>query len=116
VEDKEYTFYHMTHFGDIENDREPDLRRMERMPWPRPLIDDSEHPYLKIWRNIRKGKGGKKDRILILHTEENYLVVLDDRKKYILPWTAYYLRSKSELDKKLKEYEKYKNAETANEN
>ena len=113
VEGKEATFYHMTHKGDIENHREPDLRRMERIAWPRPLIDDSEHPNLKVWRNIRRGRGGKKERILILHTEERYLVVLDDRKDYILPWTAYLLRGKHELYKKLKEYEGYKKTETA---
>jgi hypothetical protein len=113
VEGKEATFYHMTHKGDNEKYREPDIRRMERIAWPRPVIDDSEHPYLKVWRNIRRGRGGKKERILILHTEERYLVVLDDRKNYILPWTAYLLRSEHELDKKLQEYERYQNTETA---
>lgn len=113
IEGRAYTFYHMTHSGDIENSREPDLRRMERMAWPKPMIDDSEHPYLKVWRNIRRGPGGTRNRILIMHTEEKYLVVLDDRTEYILPWTAYYLRSTSEVEKKLKEFEAYKKAESA---
>jgi hypothetical protein len=113
VEKKEYTFYHMTHEGNIENDRTPDLRRMERIAWPRPMINDSEHPYLKVWRNVRRGKGGTKNRILILHEEEKYLVVLDDRGNYILPWTAYLLKGRTQLKKYLDEYESYKKAEAA---
>jgi len=113
VENKEYTFYHMTHDGDIEHDRTPDLRRMERIAWPRPMIDDSLHPYLKVWRNTRRGKGGTKKRILILHEEERYLVILEDRGKYILPWTAYLIKGKRQLAKHLNEYESYKKAEAA---
>lgn len=113
VEDKEYTFYHMTHEGDVETDRTPDLRRMERIAWPRPMIDHSEHEYLKVWKNTRRGRGGTKTRILILHERERYLVVLDDRGDYILPWTAYLIRGRTQLQKHLKEYEQYKNAEAA---
>ncbi len=86
---------------------------MERIGWPRPMIDDSEHSYLKVWRNTRRGKGGTKNRILILHEAEQYLVVLDDRGDYILPWTAYLIRGRRQLQKHLKEYETYKKAEAA---
>ena len=109
IDGKEYTFYHMTHKGKIESDRIPDFRRMERISWPKPLIDNSTHPYLKVWKNIRRGKGGKKERILIFHEEENYLVILENRKKYILPWTAYLVEYENKKQKLLKEYEKYKN-------
>ena len=111
IDGKEYTFYHMTHEGKIETERIPDLRRMERISWPYPMIDESEHPYLKVWRNIRRGKGGTKRRILILHEAERYLVVLEDRKDYILPWTAYLLKGNMQLEKHLREYENYKNVE-----
>ena len=107
IDNKEYTFYHMTHEGDIENERIPDLRRMERIAWPRPIIDDSEHPYLKVWRNVRRGKGGTRNRILILHEAEKYLVILDDRKDYILPWTAYLVKGSKQLQKHLNEYKSY---------
>jgi hypothetical protein len=43
------------------------MRRMERIAWPRPMIDDSEHNYLKVWRNVRRCQDGTKNRILILH-------------------------------------------------
>lgn len=109
VEGKEYTFYHFTHDGDIETERLPNLRRLERIPFPRPLIDNSRHPYLKVWRNKR----GSKERILIFHEAESYLVVLEDRGDYILPWTAYLVEYKNRVDKLLAEYKAYKNAETA---
>jgi hypothetical protein len=103
IEDKEYTFYHMTHSGDIENDRTPDLRRMERMPYPRPIIDNSTHADLKVWKNQR----GTDTRILIWHEKEEYLVVLTQRKDYILPWTAYLVLQNHSKKKLMKEYEDY---------
>ncbi len=106
---KEYTFYHLTHDGVIENDRKPNMRRMERIGFPKPIIDNSTHRNLKVWRNKRKNK----ERILILHEQEKYLVVLEDRKDYILPWTAYYIEYNNKIRRLLKEYENYKNAETA---
>jgi len=107
IDNKEYTFYHMTHEGDIEHERIPDLRRMERIAWPRPIIDKSVHSYLKVWRNVRRGKGGTKNRILILHEAEKYLVILDERKDYILPWTAYLIKGSGQLQKHLNEYKNY---------
>ncbi len=109
VDGKEYTFYHFTHDGNDEKNRVPNLRRMERIGFPRPMIDNSTNPSLKVWRNKRKNK----NRILIFHEEERYLVVLDDRVNYILPWTAYYIEYDNRLKKLLREYEEYKNAETA---
>ena len=105
IEGKEYTFYHFTHDGNIESERLPNLRRMERIRWPRPIIEGSEHSYLKVWRNKRDGK----DRILIFHENESYLVVLADRGEYVLPWTAYIVKEHNKR-KLLNEYEAYKNA------
>ena len=103
IEGKEYTFYHFTHEGNDEEDRIPDLRRMERMPWPAPIINNSSHKYLKVWRNQR----GKHERILIFHEEEKYLVVLEDRGEYILPWTAYLVTYNNQIRRLLEEYEAY---------
>ena len=58
IDGKEYTFYHFTHEGDFETERIPNLRRMERIGFPRPIIDNSEHTSLRVWRNKR----GTKDR------------------------------------------------------
>lgn len=109
VDGKEYTFYHITHKGDVENNREPDLRRMERIRYPKPMIDNSTNMILKVWRNKRKGK----DRILIFHESESYLVVLADRGNYILLWTTYYIKESNRKRRLLKEYETYIKAKTA---
>ena len=103
IDGKEYTYYHFTHSGNIEIERVPDLRRMERIGFPKPIIDFSDNENLKVWRNKR----GTSERILILHETEKYLVVLEDRKDYILPWTAYLVEDSSRLCKLLAEYQNY---------
>ncbi|MEJ0054994.1 MAG: hypothetical protein WDN75_04690 [Bacteroidota bacterium] len=109
IDGMEKSFYHFTHEGDIENERIPDLRRMERMSWPSPMINKSEHTYLKVWKNKR----GTSERILIFHEDENYLVILDDRKEYLLPWTAYFIKHDHKKRSLLKEYQAYIKAEAA---
>lgn len=109
VDGKEYTYYHFTHSGDIEIDRIPDFRRMERMPFPRPIIDNSNHKDLRVWRVKR----GTKNRILILNEIEQYLIVLEDRGEYILPWTAYYIEYPNKIRRLIKEYEEYIKTKTA---
>ncbi len=109
VDDREYTFYHLTHDGKNEDERTPNINRYERIPWPRPLIENSNHKYLKVWRNNRKNK----NRILIFHEDESYLVVLEDRSQYILLWTAYLVDNNHQKRKLLNEYNDYKKTETA---
>ena len=112
-QDKEATFWHMTSSGESEEERNPDLRRMERIRWSPKMINESEHPYLKVWRNIRPG--GQKS-ILIWHDAEKFLVVLRDRGEYILPWTTYVVNQPHRERKLMKEYKDYiasKKAETA---
>ncbi len=109
VNDKEYTYYHITHEGVNEEDREPSMRRMERIGYPRPIIDKHENEKIRVWKNKR----GRKNRILLLHEEENYLVVLEDRGKFIIFWTAYYIEHHNKIRRLIKEYEEYINAETA---
>jgi hypothetical protein len=107
IDGKEYTYYHLTHSGNVEAERIPDIRRMERIGFPKPMIDFSDDPDLKVWRNRR----GTNERILILHEAEKYLVVLDNRKDYILPWTAYLIENNSRLKRLLAEYREYKKQE-----
>ena len=107
---KEHTFYHITHDGgESEEDRLPNFRRMERIRFPRFLIDNIEHPYLKVWENQRGGS----TRILIYHPDEKYLVVLKKLQNYLLLWTAYLVDHSHQERKLLKEYEAYIKAKTA---
>lgn len=102
-EGKEATFWHMTSEGSEEQNRLPDMRRLERIKWPAFLINNSEHPYLKVWENTRGGK----TNILILHEKESYVIVLRKGNGYLLPWTAYLIEYPSRLRKFLKEYDEY---------
>jgi len=104
---KEATFWHMTTFGRIEIERNPDLDRCERIKWPSPIIENDKSPLLKIWENKRN----RENRILIFCEEENYLVVLAKRNDYILPWTAYLVDRSHRKRKLLNEYEAYKKLE-----
>jgi hypothetical protein len=108
-EGKEATFWHMISEGDDETNRMTNLRRMERIRWPAPLINNSEHTYLKVWENTRKNK----NNILIFHEKEQYLVILRRGKDYLLPWTAYLVQHNARKEKLLREYEAYKNAKSA---
>lgn len=111
VAGREYTFYHLTQEGDDEDNREFSINRTECIPFPRPMIDNINHPYLKVWTNIRKGR----ERILIYHEDESYLVVLERRDGFTLLWTAYPIEYKHTYEKLMKEYEAYKKARTATE-
>lgn len=101
---KEATFYHMTTEGDIEDERAPDIERLERIMWTAPMINNSDHPELKVWENIRGGKCN----ILIFHEVEGYLIVLRKANGYLLPWTAYYVKYRNQKEKLLREYNTYK--------
>lgn len=102
---KEHTFYHITHKGNDEDEenRLPDMRRMERIAYPRIMIDNHSHSQLKVWEK----RINCSNRIHILHEEERYMVVLDIRNDIFLLWTAYYIEHNHTLEKKLKEYELY---------
>lgn len=103
------TFYHITHEGEDEADRRPDLRRMERIRFPRFVIDNNIHPEILIWKNRR----GRDDRIILFNEDESYVVVLAERGRYYLFITAYHVEHKHRRDKLLKEYRTYINTKTA---
>ncbi|MBV6881943.1 hypothetical protein NG800_019095 [Epilithonimonas ginsengisoli] len=103
------TFYHITHEGEIENSRTPDFRRMERIRFPRFIIENCPNSELLVWKNTR----GRDTRILIFNEEEKYLVVLTERDGFYLLWTAYVVDKTHTYNKLMKEYNAYKKANTA---
>ena len=46
-------------------------------------------------------------RIILWLYEEDYVVILADRKKYVLLWTAYMVTYRHTKERLLKEYEEY---------
>lgn len=106
---KEATFWHFISEGSHEDERMPDFRRCERVRWPRPIIENAEATIIKIWENSRRNE----KRILLWLEEQEYLVVLVERKDYLLPWTAYLVLEEHRKRKLRKEYEAYKKANAA---
>jgi hypothetical protein len=101
---KETTFWHMISEGKIESERIPDLRRCERIRWPKPIIEHSDQEKtIKVWENVRKNK----NRICIWLESHEYLIVLDNRRDYILFWTAYLITENHSKRKLQKEYERF---------
>lgn len=100
---KSATFWHMTSEGNNEEERTPDMRRCERIRWPRPCIEKSDEPELLVWTEKQKGS----NRVYIWAEAEGYLVVLNDRGKYILPWTAFYVEHEHQRRKYRKRWEKH---------
>jgi hypothetical protein len=86
---KEATFWHLITEGEVEADRTPDFRRCERIRWPKPVIENEADIEVLVWNEVR---GSRDHRIHLYLPKERYLVVLADRGKYILPWTAYYVQ------------------------
>ena len=102
---KDATFWHIIEKGKIEDDRLPDLRRCERIRWPKPIIENCDNIEIYVWENQRKGK----QRICILYKQIKYLVILEKRRHYIIFWTAYPVEKDHTVRKLVKEYERYLN-------
>lgn len=94
-------FWHLVSEGKDEASRLPNLRRCERIRWPRPIIEHCQSEEVKCWTNKRGG-----DRRVVLWLEEfDYVVILADRREYLLLWTAYYIDYNHTRKKLYKEYE-----------
>ena len=106
---KEATFWHFISEGSREDDRLPDLRRCERIRWPRPIIENSNETVIKVWENKR----GCDKRILFWLEKQEYLVIVAERRGYLLPWTAYLVTENHRKKKLQKEYETFKKANAA---
>ncbi len=104
IREKEATFWHIIGEGSDEEERTPDIRRCERIRWPKPVIELCQKNGLKIWKNNRKGK----TRICIWCEPDEYLIILDERSEYILFWTAYLVTHGHQKRKLEKEYRAYK--------
>ena len=108
-EGKEVTFWHIISEGGSEESRVPNLRRCERIKWPRPIIENCNDPDIKIWENLRNNE----KRICILLDSADYLVVIARRRDFDLFWTAYPLTWPHQKRKLIKEYEAYIKANAA---
>jgi len=100
---KEGTFWHCISDGDNEADRLPDIRRCERIAWIRFLIENCDHPDVCCWVRVVGGK----NRVLITPADFAYIVVLEDRGEFLLPWTAYTVIALHRQQKLKREFEAF---------
>lgn len=106
---REEAFWHVTcRDFSKDGDRKPDLRRCERIKWVRAFIENydckkscgNDCDGLYIWATQYKNK----TRFKILFKDEMYVVIIEEREKYCLLITAFYIDNENRLEKMLKEY------------
>jgi len=96
---KEYAFWHLTS-RDEEGDRVPDLRRCERVRWPRAIMTMTSSDDVRVWESSRPGNM----RFLIALKDFSYVIVLGSRNGYYLLVTAYHVEHEHRRKKLAKEY------------
>lgn len=116
VANKEQAYFHVTSVDSSKtsndlNDRIPDLRRCERIAWIRKIIENyncgencNGCNKIKYWPEPYK----KYKRWHFLFENFRFLVVLEERENYNLLISAFYIEHEHTLQKKIKQYEKYK--------
>ena len=102
---KEATFWHMISEGTVEAERLPNMRRCERIRWPRPLVEKVPSSDLRVWNQCRNGER----RIAIAVDDFSYVFVLAERKDgkgslFYLPWTTFYVKHEHSRRKYEKEW------------
>lgn len=85
--------------------KSPDFDRCSRIRWPKAIIDElnnnGKHKQdIKIYF--------KDGAYHLLLEKEKYIIVIKDKKKYMLFITGFYIPSNRYLNSKLKDYENYK--------
>lgn len=97
VRGRSATFHHLTSEGPIEEDRDPDLKRCERIAWVRAMFDAAGTDRVRLWRNQRQTKRGLEENVLIALPDFSFVVVLRDREEYMMLWTAYPVKNPERL-------------------
>lgn len=79
-------FWHIvSELDQTTGDRNPDLRRCERVGWARETIVNCGAPEIRCWRNSRAGR----DRVLLWVPADDYVLILEELPKSFKLITAY---------------------------
>ena len=86
---REFTYWHMVTEGERgeedERTRTPDLARMVRMPWAKPLLVNHKHATVKRWWNVREGLR----HYCLWHQKTNYVLIIKARSDGMFLVTTY---------------------------
>jgi hypothetical protein len=107
---KGFGFWHVISEGPEEAERVPDFRRCERIRWIAWAIENVENdPRISWWKNKR----GRNTHIVLWIEEEDFAVILAERKGYYLLKTSYCIeehrRKSMKKDRERYEREKARN-------
>ena len=83
-------------------ERSPDLKRCERIRWPKAFINNFFDRDLLVWKMPYKSVFG----IILMSKSKRHIVILEERNDYYLLITAFYYDHQHSYIKKLKEYDK----------
>jgi hypothetical protein len=106
-EEKGVTFWHIVSEGAEETKRIPDLRRCERIRWPRQLIEKADYIDVKVWETTRPWKSQKQRRINFALSNFSYIVVIAETRIGFDLVTAYHLEKAHRREKLRKEFESF---------
>lgn len=105
-EGKEETFWHIIQEDSNScTDRIPNIRRCERIRWPKSIITNNKDKNIKIWKNERTTTKGLQKNVVLFLEIQNYVVILRDRGNYYMLCTAYPVTERKK-EKLLNEYKK----------
>ena len=98
-----------------EDNRIPNIRLIERIKWPRPIIEQvAKSSDVLAWTEIYRGHGTR-ERAHLFVPSEDYVVVLDPRQidefgkpAYYYLWTTFLCASERQHQTMLRRYEKGK--------
>lgn len=95
IDGREATFWHLSSEGNQESERLPDLRRMERIGWIKPIVAAAGSDDVLCWEQQRDGER----RVAVGLPDLSYVVIVADRGSYVLPWTAYQVTHAHRIEK-----------------
>jgi hypothetical protein len=110
IDGREAGFWHIVQKDEpLVKERVPDLRRCERVPWPKPIIENSNDKSISVWKDERKKPGRPRQiRVLIWLEDLDYIIVLRERPREMILITAYCIEFESHRQKLRKERDGYK--------
>lgn len=100
---KEQAFWHLTSEGRVEEERVPNLRRCERISWPRAILEAIDTERTVCWENERKGARS----LVVALPDYSYIVAMRQRNGYFLLRSAYPIESNRRRENQRKEHEAF---------
>jgi hypothetical protein len=106
-EGKGVTFWHLISEGSLESERIPDLRRCERIRWPRPMMESKDFMNIKVWETSRPWKGQNQRRINLALEDFSYIVIIAEKSRGFDLVTAYAVEKSYKREKLKREFESF---------